>query len=802
MIPIIRSSSVSLLSPFASCSSTMRYMATVSQVFPRSQAPWKRAAAPPPRSGYSPGRRKQSAKNAHERRRRSRSPEEGRRRRDSYDPSMKYGIPQSLLNRLQIWPKSPETRTRLRTLGLSEEESSRLIPHFINNSTQELKALESSKADDEVSGLWTMDILDTQLGRAGDMRSRTVLLDRSILHRFLIWVSSQPDASSDSPQIIDNVNTFSPYANLGAIGRLLDLRNPAETYARARRMKRKIVMHVGPTNSGKTYNALVALAKAKTGLYAGPLRLLAHEVYDRLNKGLIAIPTEPGEAPTSPIRKCNLTTGEERRVVDVHAPLTSATVEMINLNMPYGVVVLDEIQMIADPMRGDAWTRAFLGVRAEELHLCGEETVVDLIRALVLETGDELIINRYQRLTPLMPANKSLQKLGNITRGDCVVAFSRAQLFQLKYTIEKETGLKCAMVYGSLPPEVRAEQALLFNDPDSGYDVMVASDAVGMGLNLKIKRIVFASLSKFNGFEELPLSVSQTKQIAGRAGRFGLHHGDGGGEVTTLHNSDLKQLKRDLAARLPSVPAAVIKPSQDMVERLSSLLPPDTSFGDLMKLLKTSMLVRAPYETGVEHKDVTRSLDLVEKFYGDLTASDCMTLIYCPLNMKDPVILIAATNMARAFAVKAEVSLEDLFKNTPLLQALHMVQKLQKMSQQGGGWSDVKRRKVADELAEKKHAALRSLESLHKAITSYLWMSYRVPPSFPEQERAMELKLEVESAIEFYLTLVVTSGGKLERKPFKKTARSLQYASGVDVGDGVDLLDMPHTHTPAVVEAQ
>ncbi|KAG8885981.1 RNA helicase [Tulasnella sp. 331] len=556
-------------------------------------------------------------------------------------------------------------------------------------------------------------------------------------------------------------------------------------------------MHVGPTNSGKTYNALVALAKAQTGVYAGPLRLLAHEVYDRFNKGLIAIPTAPGEPLTSCVRKCNLTTGEERRFVDDNAPLTSATVEMINLNTPYGVVVLDEIQMIADPLRGDAWTRAFLGVRAEELHLCGEDTVVDLIKALVLETGDDLVINRYERLTALVATDKSLQKLRNIKRGDCVVAFSRTELFQLKYTIEKETGLKCAMVYGGLPPEVRAEQAQLFNDPDSGYDVLVASDAVGMGLNLKIKRIVFAGLSKFDGFREVPLSISQTKQIAGRAGRFGLHDGDGAGEVTTLHTADMKTLKCNMSARLPPVPHAIIKPSLDIIDRLADLLPPNTPFGDLMKLLQTSLLVSAPYATGLNHKDLTRSLKLVESYFGDLSASDCMTLIYCPLNLRDPDSLVTARNLARAFADKAHVSLADLLVDTPFLRALRLVQKLKKKSQKSGGWTEAQRQKITGELAEKKHAALRSLESLHRAVTSYLWMSYRAPPSFPEQQASMDLKLEVEEAIEFYLTLVVTSGGQIDRKPHKKGPRSLQYASGVDMPEAVDLLE-----TPSAVEPQ
>ena len=167
------------------------------------------------------------------------------------------------------------------------------------------------------------------------------------------------------------------------------------------------------------------------------------------------------------------------------AGLTSCTVEMISADHRYDVAVIDEIQMLSDPERGGAWTSAVLGLNAEELHLCGEERALPLVQQLLEDTGDELIINRYDRLTPLQMAEQSLMgDFKAIKKGDCVVAFSREKLFALKRQIERETGMRCAIIYGRLPPEVRAEQAALFNDPDSGYDVLVGSDAIGMGLNL------------------------------------------------------------------------------------------------------------------------------------------------------------------------------------------------------------------------------------------------------------------------------------------------------------------------------
>jgi len=289
----------------------------------------------------------------------------------------------------------------------------------------------------------------------------------------------------------------------------VDFTRIADNFPLARRMRRKLILHVGPTNSGKTHTALRTLASARVGAYGGPLRLLAHEIYERLNTGQIvplgAEATDNCEVdessnldvqmPGTPravlahgnalfARPCSLLTGDDRRNVE-GATLYSCTVEMLSLDKRYDVVVIDEIQMIADSQRGPAWTAALLGTAADELHLCGEERAVPIIEVLAKITGDELIINRYQRLSPLEVAPRSLERdLTRIRKGDCVVTFSRNNIFNLKRDIEEQTGLRCAVVYGRLPPEIRAEQAALFNDPNSGFDVLIASDAIGMGLNL------------------------------------------------------------------------------------------------------------------------------------------------------------------------------------------------------------------------------------------------------------------------------------------------------------------------------
>ena len=255
--------------------------------------------------------------------------------------------------------------------------------------------------------------------------------------------------------------------------KLADLRYPVEWYPATRTVQRTIHLHVGPTNSGKTYHALKRLEQAESGVYGGPLRLLAHEVYARLNaKG----------------KKCDLVTGDERieKSGGPEGPgMKSCTVEMIPLNTDFDVAVIDEIQMIGSRQRGWAWTQALLGLKARELHLCGEERTVPLIRELVASMGDKLEIHAYKRLSPLKMMSTSLKgSLSDLRKGDCVVMFSRVAIHAMKKDIERATQRRVAIVYGSLPPETRAQQARLFNDPTNDYDILVASDAIGMGLNL------------------------------------------------------------------------------------------------------------------------------------------------------------------------------------------------------------------------------------------------------------------------------------------------------------------------------
>jgi ATP-dependent RNA helicase SUPV3L1/SUV3 len=174
---------------------------------------------------------------------------------------------------------------------------------------------------------------------------------------------------------------------------------------------------------------------------------------------------------------------------------------MLSCHQFYDVVVIDEIQMIGDTFRGDAWTQAILGVQAKEVHLCGEESVVGLIERIAHSCQDQFFLHRYQRLTPLKVADSSLHgDLSKVQRGDCLVTFSRNNIYALKKAIQSATNLRVGMAYGGLPPEVREREAQMFNrggevKGEGGYDVLVGSDAIGMGLNLYMTVPFFFSCS-------------------------------------------------------------------------------------------------------------------------------------------------------------------------------------------------------------------------------------------------------------------------------------------------------------------
>lgn len=349
---------------------------------------------------------------------------------------------------------------------------------------------------------------------------------------------------------------------------LTDLTLPATWYPTARCIGRKIIAHVGPTNAGKTYQAIERLKTANSGLYCGPLRLLAWEIAEKFNNSF--------DIP------CSLITGQEVRNIE-HAKHTACTVEMASTTRPVDIALIDEIQLLADPNRGWAFTRALLGIPCKELHVSGDPSVLQLLQQICDDTKETLEIIHHHRLSPLIVAKAPLESLEKLQTGSAVVAFSRRDVHSMRHEIERLTGQRCAMVYGALPPESRASQAMLFNKPRSGFNLLCASDAIGMGLNLNIRTVIFSRLSKFDGKEHRPLSVAEIKQIAGRAGRYGLRYGGTGGTVTTLDEGDYDALCNALQTESEEIKAAALFPRFDQLSSFAGVRPDDQQ--DLVSIL-------------------------------------------------------------------------------------------------------------------------------------------------------------------------------------------------------------------------
>ena len=322
--------------------------------------------------------------------------------------------------------------------------------------------------------------------------------------------------------------------------------NPKDEYKLARAIKRKIIIHLGDTNTGKTYNAIERLKSAKKGIYLSPLRILALENYEKLNNE--GVP-------------CDLITGEEE-IINENSTHVSCTIEKANLNEEYDIAVIDEIQMIGDSMRGMAWSRALLGLRCKEIHVCGALNTKELLEKILTDCNDDYEINEYTRNTPLEVEYKNFS-YNDTKEGDAIVVFSKKRVLEIAQSYS-EKGIKASIIYGDLPPEVRKMQYAEFLNKET--KVLVTTDAIGMGVNLPIRRIIFMSVSKYDGEEVRELTSQEVKQVAGRAGRKGIY--DVGYVAAVGGTQDL--LKEKLEMKDKPIEKAVIGPS-DAILKIKNL---------------------------------------------------------------------------------------------------------------------------------------------------------------------------------------------------------------------------------------
>ncbi|XP_004624012.1 ATP-dependent RNA helicase SUPV3L1, mitochondrial [Octodon degus] len=487
--------------------------------------------------------------------------------------------------------------------------------------------------------------------------------------------------------------------------KISDLRIPPNWYPEARAIQRKIIFHSGPTNSGKTYHAIQKYLSAKSGVYCGPLKLLAHEIFEKSNAA--GVP-------------CDLVTGEERVTVEPdgkQAAHVSCTVEMCSVTTPYEVAVIDEIQMIRDPARGWAWTRALLGLCAEEIHLCGESAAIDLVTELLYTTGEEIEVRKYKRLTPIIVMDHALESLDNLRPGDCIVCFSKNDIYSVSRQIEIR-GLESAVIYGSLPPGTKLAQAKKFNDPSDPCKILVATDAIGMGLNLSIKRIIFYSLLKptmnEKGEKEIePITTSQALQIAGRAGRFSSQFKEG--EVTTMNRDDLSLLKEILNKPVDPIKSAGLHPTAEQIEMFAYHLP-DTTLSNLIDIFVDFSQVDGQYFV-CNMDDFKFSAELIQH----IPLSLRVRYVFCtaPINKKQPFVCSSLLQFARQYS-----------RNEPMTFA----------------WL---RRYIKWPLCPPKNIKdLMDLEAVHDVLDLYLWLSYRFMDMFPDAILIRDLQKELDSIIQ------------------------------------------------------
>ncbi len=466
------------------------------------------------------------------------------------------------------------------------------------------------------------------------------------------------------------------------------IRDFKNLFPTARELRRKLIFHVGPTNSGKTYTAMKALEKADTGYYLAPLRLLALEGYENLKRDGIA---------------ASLITGEEQ-IVDEYATHISSTIEMLNFNIDVDVCVIDEVQMISDKDRGWAWVNAIIGAPAKKVYMTGSPDALQAIEALAQWLDEELEVVYFERMNPLS-VMQSATPLNQIEPQTAVIAFSRKDVLQLKQQLSRQ--YKVSVVYGNLSPEVRREEARRFREGET--EVLVATDAISMGLNLPIKTILFSKDTKFDGERRRTLQPSEVIQIAGRAGRYGMEEKGYVGALTpailqTVHEQFHKPLK-DI-----TLPLNVMANLEHIL--LVGKILETKNLEEILHFFIKHMTFDGPFrvanlETLIEIARYTDAYDL------DLSSKYHMAC--APLSTQSPYLV-------------------EVFSS----YISHMHRQEPVPYQESKLYGD-----YADSMETLLH-----IEDLVKEVSLYLWLNYRFPEIFPESEKARTARKRLNDYIE------------------------------------------------------
>jgi ATP-dependent RNA helicase SUPV3L1/SUV3 len=480
---------------------------------------------------------------------------------------------------------------------------------------------------------------------------------------------------------------------LTRLGKELAFQGYPDSFEAARKLGRKITLYLGPPNSGKTYAAFERLAQALDGAYLAPLRLLALEGRDRLvAKGV----------------PCSLLTGEESVPAD-GARVVSSTIEMVNTRDAIDVAVIDEAQMLFDDSRGWAWTQAIVGVPAREVIIIASAYAAPAIERLLALCGERAETRTFPRKqqVQLMPAPVPMTHL---VSGDAVVAFSRRDVLMLRDQIA-QAGHTVSVIYGALPPEVRHREAERF--AVGAADVLVATDAIGMGLNLPIRRVLFSTLTKFDGTDDRELSVSEVHQIAGRAGRYGLHDE---GFVSVLKEAEANAFKvlRELLPKEPRAPRdfkAPVAPNWRHVQTISARLGVN-SLREVLNVFMQQLRLDDAHFAVAELEQMLNLAELLDRNAASLPLNERFRYAQAPVDDRLPMLVDQYQQWAAAHA---------------------------RTGKAGTPW-------FLDDVDE--HSRLDRMEQALRACTLWLWLDLRFEGVYGHVEAVIDLRSRLNDGIE------------------------------------------------------
>lgn len=467
-----------------------------------------------------------------------------------------------------------------------------------------------------------------------------------------------------------------------------------EYFPTARRLGRELVMYAGPTNSGKTWRALNDLVASGSGAYLAPLRLLALEGQEEIEKrGAVS----------------SFLTGEERDIRE-GAPFIASTIEMMDPRRVVGTVVIDEVQLLTDRDRGWAWCQALVGAPAHRVIMTGSPDAVPLVRAMAEYLDEPLTIHTLERHTPIEALSRPMT-FDDIKPGAAIIAFTRRDVLAIK--AELEAKFRVAVIYGNLTPEVRREEARRFRSGEA--QVLVSTDAIAMGLNLPIETICFSTLQKWNGQEDVQLQPWEILQIGGRAGRFGKYER---GYVGALDRRDARRIANVFAPDFEPPHrdiATTVRPGADHIEVIAEGLHTKRLSRALSAFQRGMTFDSELLSPGVQD-DMIELADLADR-NRSIPLAERLTFASAPVDMRLDWLIDEYGTWLSMRAAGEEVHLEPLA-----------------------------------EMFEKERAAgdaeLRAAEGEAKRLTLYSWLAYRFPETFPDLAHCSAQRRALDSFIE------------------------------------------------------